>query len=66
MAERNQELGNYGYAADMKKIDDDGSLDLLSLEYLVESGRACSARPTSASTRARSTRRRASTYCSAS
>ncbi len=40
MAERNQDLGNYGYAADMKKIDDDGSLDLLSLEYLVESG-AC-------------------------
>ena len=40
MAERNQELGNYGYAADMKKVDDDGSLDLLSLDYLVDAG-AC-------------------------
>jgi alkanesulfonate monooxygenase SsuD/methylene tetrahydromethanopterin reductase-like flavin-dependent oxidoreductase (luciferase family) len=40
MAERNQELGNYGYAADMRKVADDGSLDLLSLEYLVDSG-AC-------------------------
>jgi alkanesulfonate monooxygenase SsuD/methylene tetrahydromethanopterin reductase-like flavin-dependent oxidoreductase (luciferase family) len=40
MAERQQELGNYGYAADMKAISDDGSLDLLSLEYLVDSG-AC-------------------------
>jgi alkanesulfonate monooxygenase SsuD/methylene tetrahydromethanopterin reductase-like flavin-dependent oxidoreductase (luciferase family) len=40
MAERKQALGNYGYAADMKTVADDGSLDLLSLEYLVESG-AC-------------------------
>jgi alkanesulfonate monooxygenase SsuD/methylene tetrahydromethanopterin reductase-like flavin-dependent oxidoreductase (luciferase family) len=40
MAERDQALGNYGYAADMKAVSDDGSLDLLSLEYLVESG-AC-------------------------
>jgi alkanesulfonate monooxygenase SsuD/methylene tetrahydromethanopterin reductase-like flavin-dependent oxidoreductase (luciferase family) len=40
MAERNQELGNYDYAANMKSVADDGSLDLLSLEYLVESG-AC-------------------------
>jgi alkanesulfonate monooxygenase SsuD/methylene tetrahydromethanopterin reductase-like flavin-dependent oxidoreductase (luciferase family) len=40
MAERKQELGNYGYAADMQKIDADGSLDLLNLDYLVESG-AC-------------------------
>jgi len=40
MAERQQDLGNYGYAADMNKIDEDGSLDLLSLDYLVESG-AC-------------------------
>jgi alkanesulfonate monooxygenase SsuD/methylene tetrahydromethanopterin reductase-like flavin-dependent oxidoreductase (luciferase family) len=40
MAERQQELGNYGYAADMKAISDDGSLDLLSLDYLVDSG-AC-------------------------
>ncbi|MCU1430763.1 MAG: class flavin-dependent oxidoreductase [Actinomycetia bacterium] len=40
MAERNQALGNYDYAAAMKTVADDGSLDLLSLEYLVESG-AC-------------------------
>jgi alkanesulfonate monooxygenase SsuD/methylene tetrahydromethanopterin reductase-like flavin-dependent oxidoreductase (luciferase family) len=40
MSERKQDLGNYGYAADMKRIDDDGSLDLLSLDYLVEAG-AC-------------------------
>jgi alkanesulfonate monooxygenase SsuD/methylene tetrahydromethanopterin reductase-like flavin-dependent oxidoreductase (luciferase family) len=40
MAERQQDLGNYDYAADMKKVSDDGSLDLLSLEYLIESG-AC-------------------------
>jgi alkanesulfonate monooxygenase SsuD/methylene tetrahydromethanopterin reductase-like flavin-dependent oxidoreductase (luciferase family) len=36
MAERNEELGSYSYAADMKSIDDDGSLDLLSLEYLID------------------------------
>ena len=40
---RDQDLGNYAYAADMKTIDDDGSLDLLSLEYLAESG-ACGGR----------------------
>jgi alkanesulfonate monooxygenase SsuD/methylene tetrahydromethanopterin reductase-like flavin-dependent oxidoreductase (luciferase family) len=40
MAERKAELGNYDYAADMLKVDDDGSLDLLSLDYLEESG-AC-------------------------
>ena len=40
MAERDQELGNYAYAADMKAVSDDGSLDLLSLDYLVEAG-AC-------------------------
>ena len=40
MAERKQALGNYDYAADMKAHSDDGSLDLLSLEYLVDSG-AC-------------------------
>ena len=28
MAERKQDLGNYGYAADMNKLDEDGSLDL--------------------------------------
>ena len=40
MAERSQELGNYGYAADMQATDEQGLLDLLTLEYLVENG-AC-------------------------
>jgi alkanesulfonate monooxygenase SsuD/methylene tetrahydromethanopterin reductase-like flavin-dependent oxidoreductase (luciferase family) len=40
MIERKQDLGSYAYAADMKKIDDEGALDLLSLEYLVEAN-AC-------------------------
>ena len=31
MAERKQELGSYSYAADMKKTDESGMLDLLSL-----------------------------------
>jgi alkanesulfonate monooxygenase SsuD/methylene tetrahydromethanopterin reductase-like flavin-dependent oxidoreductase (luciferase family) len=34
MAERNQDLGTYSYARDMSLHDKDGSLDLLSLEYL--------------------------------
>ncbi len=36
MEERKQELGNYGYAADMRAHDDDGSLDLLTLEILLD------------------------------
>jgi alkanesulfonate monooxygenase SsuD/methylene tetrahydromethanopterin reductase-like flavin-dependent oxidoreductase (luciferase family) len=40
MAEKQEELGNYGYAADMLKTDEGGMLDLLTLEYLAESG-AC-------------------------
>jgi alkanesulfonate monooxygenase SsuD/methylene tetrahydromethanopterin reductase-like flavin-dependent oxidoreductase (luciferase family) len=40
MAERNQELGSYSYAAEMKSHDDEGALDLLSLEYLMEAN-AC-------------------------
>jgi alkanesulfonate monooxygenase SsuD/methylene tetrahydromethanopterin reductase-like flavin-dependent oxidoreductase (luciferase family) len=40
MAEQNQDLGTYAYAADMKAIDDQGMLDLLTLEYLVDSN-AC-------------------------
>jgi alkanesulfonate monooxygenase SsuD/methylene tetrahydromethanopterin reductase-like flavin-dependent oxidoreductase (luciferase family) len=40
MAERHAALGNYDYAADMQRVDDDGSLDLLSLEYLEGAG-AC-------------------------
>ncbi len=37
MAETNQDLGNYSYAADLAKTDAEGLLDLLSLEYLVDS-----------------------------
>jgi alkanesulfonate monooxygenase SsuD/methylene tetrahydromethanopterin reductase-like flavin-dependent oxidoreductase (luciferase family) len=40
MAEKQEELGNYGYAADMLKTDEGGMLDLLTLEYLADSG-AC-------------------------
>jgi alkanesulfonate monooxygenase SsuD/methylene tetrahydromethanopterin reductase-like flavin-dependent oxidoreductase (luciferase family) len=40
VAERNQELGNYSYAAEMKAHDESGALDLLSLEYLEEAN-AC-------------------------
>ncbi len=40
MAERHQELGTYGYAAEMKSHDDQGMLDLISLEYLMDSN-AC-------------------------
>jgi alkanesulfonate monooxygenase SsuD/methylene tetrahydromethanopterin reductase-like flavin-dependent oxidoreductase (luciferase family) len=40
MAERSESLGTYAYAADMKKTDEEGSLDLLSLEYL-EDANAC-------------------------
>ena len=40
MQDSGQELGNYGYAADLKATDDGGLLELLTLEYLAESG-AC-------------------------
>ncbi len=40
MEERNQSLGNYDYAAAMRKTADEGTLDLLSLEYLADAG-AC-------------------------
>jgi len=40
MAERNQALGNYSYAAEMKSHEDSGALDLLSLEYLIDAN-AC-------------------------
>ena len=40
MTENNQDLGNYAYAGDMKNVDDDGMLSLLTLEYLAETG-AC-------------------------
>ena len=65
MAERKQDLGNYGYAADLQTTDDEGLLDLLTLEYLAETAPACSARPTTASRRAGATRRPASTCCCA-
>jgi alkanesulfonate monooxygenase SsuD/methylene tetrahydromethanopterin reductase-like flavin-dependent oxidoreductase (luciferase family) len=40
MAEQQRDLGNYGYAADLRAVDDAGALDLLTLEYLMENG-AC-------------------------
>ena len=40
MAERQQDLGTYSYAADLKKTEDAGLLDMISLEYLVEAN-AC-------------------------
>ena len=33
-ADRGQDLGSYAYAADLKQVADDGSLDFLDLEYL--------------------------------
>jgi alkanesulfonate monooxygenase SsuD/methylene tetrahydromethanopterin reductase-like flavin-dependent oxidoreductase (luciferase family) len=39
-ADLKQELGTYGYAADLKATDEGGLLDLLTLEYLAEAG-AC-------------------------
>jgi alkanesulfonate monooxygenase SsuD/methylene tetrahydromethanopterin reductase-like flavin-dependent oxidoreductase (luciferase family) len=39
-AERGEELGTYSYAADLKNVADDGSLDFMDLEYLETSG-AC-------------------------
>jgi alkanesulfonate monooxygenase SsuD/methylene tetrahydromethanopterin reductase-like flavin-dependent oxidoreductase (luciferase family) len=40
MAERQQDLGTYSYAADLKKTEDAGLLDMISLEYLIEAN-AC-------------------------
>ena len=40
MDERNQDLGNYGYAGDLKNIDAEGMIEMLTLEYLTETG-AC-------------------------
>jgi len=40
MAERNQDLGTYAYAADTHAHDEQGLLDLLTLEYLMDSN-AC-------------------------
>lgn len=38
MAEQKRDLGNYGYAAELRKLDADGLLDQLSMDYLVGSG----------------------------
>ena len=66
-ADRGEDLGTYAYAADLKQVADDGSLDFLDLEYLREQRRlrARHARA-SASRRASATRRPASTSCCAS
>jgi len=40
MVERGQDLGSYAYAADMKRIDEEGALDLLTMEYLLEADAA--------------------------
>ena len=40
LAAESEDFGTYHYVADMRKVADDGSLDLLSLEYLAEAG-AC-------------------------
>lgn len=40
MDEQKRDLGTYAYAADMKKHADDGSLDLITMDYLTEAG-AC-------------------------
>lgn len=45
MAERNQELGNYHYAGEMKQHADDGSLDLLNLEILMSMNAAVCGTP---------------------
>ncbi|HEY5250137.1 MAG TPA: LLM class flavin-dependent oxidoreductase [Acidimicrobiales bacterium] len=36
MAERQEDLGSYSYAADLKKTEDAGLLDMISLEYLID------------------------------
>ncbi|HXW35070.1 MAG TPA: LLM class flavin-dependent oxidoreductase, partial [Acidimicrobiales bacterium] len=40
MMEQNQDLGTYSYAKDLKVTDDSGMLDLLSLDYLIDTN-AC-------------------------
>ena len=62
MVERNQDLGSYSYAADMKKIDDDGALDLFCRwSTWSRPTPAWSGPPRTASRPASSTRRPAST-----
>ena len=39
-ADLQQDLGTYGYAADLQATDEGGLLDLLTLEYLADAG-AC-------------------------
>ena len=40
MAERDAELGSYDYAADAKKLDEDGLLDAITYDYIRDSGSA--------------------------
>ena len=40
MAEQKQELGTYAYAADTKKLDTEGMLDMITYEYIRDSGSA--------------------------
>ncbi len=57
--------GTYSYAADMKKTDDEGTLDLLNLEYLVDANACVLGTPEECLEACRRTRRPASTCCSA-
>ncbi|MGH9212085.1 MAG: LLM class flavin-dependent oxidoreductase [Acidimicrobiales bacterium] len=45
MAEKQEDLGNYGYAAEMKSIDESGLLDQLNMDYLLDSGAAICGTP---------------------
>ena len=65
MAERNEGLGSYSYAADMKKTDDEGLRPAQPGVPRRTRTPACSGRPRSASRPAASTRRPGSTSCSA-
>ncbi|MHB8439276.1 MAG: LLM class flavin-dependent oxidoreductase [Acidimicrobiales bacterium] len=40
MASQHQDLGSYAYAADMKKVDEEGLLDLLTIDYIAENDAA--------------------------
>ena len=40
LQEKEQDLGTYDYAGDAKKLDDDGMLDLLTYDFIRDSGSA--------------------------
>ena len=66
-ADRGEDLGTYAYAADLKQVADDGSLDFMDLEYLEGSGACVLGTPGPVHRDAASaTRRPASTSSSAS